>query len=150
MDSMDLGAFGFWIFVAALVVASIWKDSRLKAEKHETLRRIVEKTGAIDEAKLKQLFSESPSKGQKPGCGYRALRIAGTIVMFIGAGVLTFFGLVLSLFVLLGQTSQLPELENVAPLLVLGIGIAVAGYGLFFSSRFAEPPDNIRKEPPAS
>ena len=57
---MDAGS-GFWIFMAAIVVAGIWKEQREKAEKHETLRRIVEKTGTLDEAKLKELFSELPS-----------------------------------------------------------------------------------------
>ena len=52
---MDASA-GFWIFIAAIVVAGIWKDARAKAEKHETLRRIVEKTGTVNEAQLKELF----------------------------------------------------------------------------------------------
>lgn len=144
MDSIDLGGLGFWIFIAAIVVASMWSDSRKKAEKHETLRRIVEKTGTVDEAKLKELFAESAE--QKPGSGYRALRITGTIVMFIGAGLFVFFSLVAGLVVLLGEA--LPEAENIAPLFAAGIGIAFVGYGLFFSSRFAEPPADVRNERP--
>ena len=67
MGPFDLGALGFWIFVAACVVSSDWKDSRIQAQKHETLRRIVDKTGAIDEAKMKELFSASSSDVRKPG-----------------------------------------------------------------------------------
>lgn len=148
MDSLDLGALGFWIFVAVVVVALIWRGARDKAEKHETLRRIVEKTGRIDEEKLKELFAKPPSVEQKPGSGYRALRIGGTIVMFLGAGVITFFGFVVGLFVLLGKT--LPEVENIAPLFAVGIVIAFVGYGLFFASRFAEPPADVRNEPAES
>ena len=150
MESDGFAALGFWIFIAAIIVAAMWQETRQKAEKHETLRRIVEKTGTIDEAQLQELFSKSSSGEWKPGTSYRALRIWGTIVMFIGAGVFTFFSLVLAIFVLLGKTSELPDLENIAPLFVLGIGIAMVGFGLFFSSRFADPPDNVRNEPPAS
>jgi hypothetical protein len=146
MDSLDLGALGFWIFAAVVVVALIWSGARKKAEKHETLRRIVEKTGTIDEEKLKELFTEPPSVEQKPGSGYRALRIGGTIVMFIGAGVFTFFSIVAGLTVLRGEA--LPDVENIAPLFAVGIGIAFVGYGLFFASRFAEPPADVRNGPP--
>ena len=146
MDSAGFAALGFWIFIAVIVAAGIWKDTKQKADKHETLRRILEKTGTLDEEKMQELFSAAPSGDWKPGSGYRALRIWGTIVMFIGAGVFTFFTLVLGLFFLLGKTSELPELENFAPLFVLGIAITIAGYGLFFSSRFAEPPPKLRNE----
>jgi hypothetical protein len=148
MDPLDLGGLGLWIFLAALVVASYWRDTRLKAEKHETLRLIVEKTGAVDEAKLKELFRAPPYVEQKPGSGYRLLRILGTIVMFTGAGVFGFFSLFAGLVVLLGH--PLPDVENIVPLFVLGIGIAFLGYGLFFASRFAEPPPSSRDEPPAT
>jgi hypothetical protein len=147
MDSPGLAALGFWIFIAAIMVAGMWSDSRKKAEKHETLRRIVEKTGTIDEAKLKELFAEPACVRQKPGGGYRALRIAGSIVMFIGAGIFAFFSLVAGLFVLQGE--PLPDIENIAPLFAAGIGIAFVGFGLFFSSRFAEPPADRQNEPPA-
>jgi hypothetical protein len=114
-DGAGLAALGLWIFITAIIVAGIWQDTRQKAEKHETLRRVVEKTGTIDEAQLKALFKQPVSGEVKTGGGYRALRIIGTIVMFTGAGVFTFFSLVLGLFVLFGKTSELPELENIAP-----------------------------------
>jgi len=147
MDSVDLGGLGVFIFIAAIVVASIWKETRLKIAKHETLRQIVEKTGTLDEASLKELFSEPSAAEHRPGSGYRALRITGSIVMFIGAGVFAFFSLVAGLTVLRGE--PLPDIENIAPLFAAGIGIAFVGYGLFFSARFAEPPPEARIEPPA-
>ena len=51
----------------------------------------MEKTGEIDEARLKELFKEDPSDESAPGYAYRGLRIGGTIIMFLGAGVATFF-----------------------------------------------------------
>ena len=53
------GAGAFWIFLAVAVAVGAWEKSRKNAEKHETLRRIVEKTGTVDEAKLKELFNQS-------------------------------------------------------------------------------------------
>jgi hypothetical protein len=56
-------------------------------------RRIIEKTGTVDEAKLKELFNPAAPDWMTgaPGAGYRALRIAGTIVLWITAGLVTFF-----------------------------------------------------------
>src|SRR5690348_18077267 len=87
MHSMDFGAFGFWLFIAALVVAGYWKETRQNAEKHETLRRMIEKTGVIDEVKLREVFSSATEEKSKPGSNYRGLRIAGTIIVFVGAAM---------------------------------------------------------------
>ncbi len=141
---MDGGA-GFWIFIAAMVVGGMWYDSRQKAEKHETLRRIMEKTGTIDEAKLKELFSAtstSESSG-KPGGGYRALRVLGTMVMFLGAGIAAFF-------TLMGLLSNVSGKEIAVPIgLSVAAGVVLFGAGMFFASRFAEPPPGVRNGPPA-
>jgi hypothetical protein len=141
---MDLGALGLWIFIAAIVVAGIWRDARQKAEKHETLRRIVEKTGTIDEAKLKELFKEQASGEWKSGDGYRLLRILGTIVVFVGAGVATFVLLAAGL----GQLFYGATFDGWFAALAISAGIAMLGFGIFFSSRFAEPPPT-GNEPPA-
>lgn len=125
----DLGALGFWLFLAALFVGGYWKELRQNAEKHETLRRIMEKTGEIDEAQLKELFSAAPSDEMKPGTGYRVLRITGTIIMFIAAGL----AIVAILGLVFGHREALPALA-------IAFGAGVTGLGVFFSSRFAEPP----------
>jgi hypothetical protein len=126
----DFGALGFWIFLAALIVGGMWKESRQNAEKHETLRRIMEKTGEIDEAKLKELFSPEPDEETKPGGGYRALRITGTIIMFVAAGLAVIF---LTAGLVFGHREAFAALA-------IALGAVVAGLGVFFSSRFAEPP----------
>ena len=145
MDS-DFGALGFWIFIAAIIVASTWSSSRREAEKHETLRRILEKTGRIDEEKLKELFKAEPAEQRKPGAGYRALRIAGTIIMFIGAvpAILGTAGLLSESF---GVPPPPPDF--VVGALLIAAGITVVGLGVFFSSRFAEPPPASQNQPPA-
>jgi hypothetical protein len=137
---MDAGS-GFWIFIAAIVVAGIWKETREKAEKHETLRRIVEKTGTLDEAKLKELFSEPASKESKPGSGYRAARVAGTIVLFAGGAMATFILIALALAKVFGATRLLDDITGLTAMLGISAGIAMLGVGIFLSSRFCEPPE---------
>jgi hypothetical protein len=144
MDHSDWSGAAFWLFIAAAVASSTWAKSRREAEKHETLRRVMEKTGKIDEAKLKELFSAPTAHDwdwmkSKPGDGYRGLRIAGTIVMSIAAGVaLCFFAL--------GQTEVAPPMASVIGMSIAG-GIAVLGLGLFVSARFAEPPPDKESGP---
>jgi hypothetical protein len=132
----EFGALGFWIFLAALLVGGMWKETRQQAEKHETLRRLVEKTGTIDEAKLKELFSAAPGEQVKPGGGYRALRVTGTIIMFVAAGLGIIFA---TIGIVFGDRQAI---------VALGISAAtgIAGLGVFFSSRFAEQPPGSQYE----
>jgi hypothetical protein len=145
---MDSG-WAFWIFIAAMVVAGIWSSAREKAEKHETLRRIVEKTGTIDEAKLKELFSEPPSEESKPGWGYRVARVIGTITFFIGAGIATFASIAVGLGQLFAVTEMFQDRGGWIAAFAISLAIAILGVGIFFSSRFCEPPPGTRSEPPA-
>jgi hypothetical protein len=145
---MDSNGWAFWIFIAAVVVASIWSSARQKAEKHETLRRIVEKTGTIDEVKLKELFSE-PSEESKPGYGYRVARVIGTITFFIGAGIATFALIAVALGKAFGATAMFNDVTGWVAGFSISAGIAMLGVGIFFSSRFCEPPPGTRSEPPA-
>jgi hypothetical protein len=138
----DAGAAAFWIFIAAAVVMNRWSESRKDAEKHETLRRIFEKTGTVDEARLKELFNPTLlSQWQGGGDTYRGLRIGGTIVMFIAAGLAT-------VFLILEQTGAVDHKSGVIGLAIAS-GIAMLGVGLFFASRFAPPPDKPGNEPRA-
>jgi hypothetical protein len=149
MESSDWGAAGFWIFIAALVVGGMWSDTRKKAEKHATLRWIVEKTGSIDEAKLKQLFDDESSAEQKPGYTYRGLRISGVVVMFAGAGIATFFLVAALMAMLFDQDQMFIEAEGLIGGIAASAGVMVLGLGLFLSSRFATPPVDSRNDSPA-
>ena len=40
-----LGAIGFWLFIAAVVVAGIWFYVRKREAEHETLRRMIDESG---------------------------------------------------------------------------------------------------------
>lgn len=142
------GDVGFWIFIAALVVAGIWHDAQEKAAKHETLRRLVEKTGTIDEAKLKELFDDTQSDS-KPGYAYRGLRICGVIVMSIAAAIATFFLIAAGVGKVFGPAAMFDDITHLFAGLAVSASIAVVGLGLFLSSRFATPPPGSGNEPPA-
>jgi len=146
---MDLGALGFWIFIAAIIVAGIWQKSRREAEKHETLRRIVEKTGTIDEEKLKDLFTAPPPDESKPGYGYRVARVMGTIVLFFGAGIATFASIAAGLGKLFEVSEMFHDRGGWIAAFAISAAVSILGLGIFLSSRFCEPPPRTRSEPPA-
>lgn len=135
----DLGGAAFWIFIAVIVAASAWERTRRNAEKHETLRRIIEKTGVIDETKLKELFAPPPAvdwwrvPSAPAGGGYRALRIIGTIVMGIGAA-LAVMAVLMRIF---GPASAQTGAGIALP---MAAAIAFLGLAIFLASRYASPP----------
>lgn len=137
---ISLGAAAFWLALAAVLISGGWFKARSEALKHETLRRLVEKTGQVDEAQLRLLFTPPPPPPMAcqpppaPGEGYRALRIVGVIVASLGIGG----GL---MFWLLDTIEVLPDaLIGVA----ISSGVVVLGIGFFVSSRFAERPAQAR------
>jgi hypothetical protein len=134
---MDIGAAAFWISTAAVMIAVGWFASRSEAEKHETLRRLIEKTGTVDEEKWKELFNPQSLPGhlRSPGEGYRMLRVTGTIVMFGAVGLAVFFLLI--------------DMPSTVSGMAIAAGVALFGAGLFFSSRFATPPARPTEQSPS-
>jgi hypothetical protein len=133
---LDIGGAAFWIFIAVVVWASVWEKARRNAEKHETLRRIIEKTGVVDEVKLKELFAPPPASDAwkaPPGSGGRALRIVGSIVMGIGAALAIFSAI-------MRQFGPATGLHGATIGLSMGVAVAFVGLAIFLSSRYAAPP----------
>jgi hypothetical protein len=136
---MAIGAAAFWMFLAAIVISGKWRSMRREAVRHETLRFLVEKNQKIDEAQLAELLNPKLPAApewlvprQKPGDGYRALRVFGTILMFVafGLGIAGFWrGMILGKYdkSVLGIATAIPL-------------VAMVGAGLFFASRFVTPP----------
>jgi hypothetical protein len=124
MDSTTagLGALGFWIFIAAVVVGGIWSDIRRRESQQETLRRMIESGQHLDPAVIDQLLE----KGDKETQG-RDLRVAGLITAAAAPGLA-----ILGLF--LGQLN-----EKVIPAL-LGVSVLVVfvSVGLFLAARLVE------------
>jgi hypothetical protein len=148
MDSaipvISLGAAAFWIALAAVLIASGWFKSRAEAQKHETLRRMIEKTGTVDEARLSELFRPAapppgatqpvPWKMTQPPPGYnRKLGfIMGTIFLSVAGGLAVLF------LILDAAGVNLPEENWIG--LAIAAAIGVFGVGVFVASLFADPP----------
>jgi hypothetical protein len=129
-------AVAFWIAVAAVIIAMGWFKSRNDAEKHETLRRIVEKTGQIEETQFKALFQEPnpiwQPKPAKPGAAYRTMRILGTLLLCVAVGLCVLFAILVSIDERSGHGSM------------IGFGVAsivaMVGVGLHIGTRFVPRP----------
>ncbi len=79
----SLGALGFWIFIAAIVVAGIWSDTRKREIQQETLRRIVESGKDIDAAMLDKLIAAGRGDARPD----KDLKTSGIIMLFIAPGL---------------------------------------------------------------
>jgi len=121
-------AVAFWIAVAGVLIAGGWFKSRNDAQKHATLRTIIEKTGTVDEAQLRGLFEPGYVK-QTPGDIHAFLRVLGTIVMFTSVGLLLFFTIYRQ------AVSEQGGTVGLAAALI----VAAVGAGFFFASRFVDP-----------
>jgi hypothetical protein len=138
----------FWLAVAAVIITAGWFKSKGEAQKHQTFRTIIEKTGTVDEAQLKLLIPpQSPNPFRNaPGAGYRALRVSGAILMFVGGAGLLFGGILLS--GLIFDPAQ-GRGDGVGIFTALGVAALNFGAGLFYSSRFAEKPAAESERPGA-
>jgi hypothetical protein len=140
-----LGAAAFWIALAAVLIASSWFKLRREALKQETLLRMIEKTGQLDEAQVKLLFPPPPPSAwshlqppsKPPGDGYHdgriAMKVVGTILLSIAAGLLILFSLA-AIF----SSGPVPD-EAFLAFGVVGL-LAALGTGFFIGARFIYPP----------
>jgi hypothetical protein len=121
-----LGAFGFWIFIAAIVVAGIWYDARRKESQQETLRRVVESGREISPEMIDRLMGVNWS-----GETERDLKVAALIVLAIAPGMF-----ILSLF--------LGSISAEARVAVMGASVLVAfiGAGLGLAAKLVSRTNN--------
>ncbi len=114
-----LAALGFWLFLAAMVVAGIWSGARKRESQQETLRRVVESGQQLDVAVIDRMLGASGGN-ERPD---RDLKVSGIIVMFVSPG-LSILGWFLGRF-----NDKIFELMIGVALLVfiVGIGLYVAG-----------------------
>ena len=142
---MNLGVAAFWIFVAAAVVASIWKSRHTETLRHETVRLLIEKGQKIDEAELAKLLNPAPpnwmgvqQKPSKPGDIYRGLRIFGTIIIFFALGlfiVCVWRGMMLGV-----HERSVMDIATAIPI------VGMVGVGLFVASRYVpRPPSDANR-----
>jgi uncharacterized membrane protein YraQ (UPF0718 family) len=138
---MELGVAAFWLFIAACVVAGIWRQKNSEAIRHETLRQLIAKEQKLDEAQIEKLLNPTHGSGwaafqehshMAPGSGYRTLRIFGSITIFLS------FGLAIAAAWIRFFRGQINE--DVAGAVIAASILIMIGIGLFFSSRFAPKP----------
>ncbi len=134
---ISLGAAAFWISLAAVMIASGWFKIRRDQLKHETLLRLIEKTGQLDAEQVKLLFPLPPppqwpahlSQPADPEAGWKLVRGFGTVILSVAAGLWILFTILLEFGTALQQ-------ENA----IVGYGAAsivtCVGLGFFVASRY--------------
>jgi len=142
---VTFGWAAFWIALAAVIISGRWLKARREAMKYDTIVRLAEKTGRIDEEQFKLLF---PPPGPlpphwfappPPGNGRMVLRVFGTILMFAGTGLVV--------AILLLSAHYRGMLDASVGRLVSGILLAFLGAGLFIAGRFAPARREDREVP---
>lgn len=121
MDGVfGLAAFGFWMFIAAAVVAGIWDDVRKREAEHETLRRMIEAGKQPSPDMVDKLLGHK----KEPA---RDLKVAGLIVSFVAPGL-----------AIMGWVISFTAEEAFMPLLGVSLLVAFVGAGLLTAARFLE------------
>lgn len=129
----------FWIALAAVIVSGRWLKARREALKYDTIVRLAEKTGRIDEEQFKLLFPPPHPLPKhwfappEPGQGRMVLRVFGTIALSIALG--------------LGAVFLVVSLRPIEGGVGFAIILAFFGAGLFVASRFAPGRRGDREAP---
>ena len=119
-----LAGLGFWLFLAAVVVANVLAASRKRESQQETLRRIVESGQHLDVAVIDRMLGANGGSERRPD---RELKVSGIIVMFVAPGLL-----ILGWF--------LGRFNDKAFHLMIGVGLLVfiVGIGLYVAGKMTE------------
>ena len=124
MDTVGggLGALGFWLFIAAIIVAGTWYDVRRKESQQETLRRLVESGQDLNPDLIEKLVKAGGSKSLE-----RNLKVAALITFSAAPG----------LFALGYVLSYLNE-DILWPLSGVSLLVAFVGAGLYAAAKLVE------------
>ncbi|MCB1684553.1 MAG: hypothetical protein R3E82_11315 [Pseudomonadales bacterium] len=76
-----LAALGFWLFIAAVVIAGLWDGIRKREAQHETLRRLMESGQPVDHALIDKILG-----GERKQIG-RELKIGAMITLACAPGL---------------------------------------------------------------
>ncbi len=115
-----MGAFAFWLFLAAVVVAGVWSDVKEKQAKQQTLRDMLDKSESLDEATLEKLIALiEGDRQEKARSTKKGLEVAHKITLGVAPG-LALLGLMVGAFL---------------PLLGVAALVGCVSYGLLMASR---------------
>jgi len=113
-----LGALGFWLFVAAIVLGGIWDGARRRETQHETLRRMIESGQPLDQKLVDRLLGLDKRLDVD-------LKVAGLICLGLAPG-LALLGWLIGLK---SEGAFLPLLGTAALVTCIGGGLLIAaGY----------------------
>ncbi len=119
MYASGSGALGFWLFLAAVVVAGIWFDARKRESDQETLRRLVESGQRIDPAMVDKILKVGSSNSRID----RDLKVGGLITLSVAPGLF-----LLGFFLAKLEERMMDVMLGVSLLVgFVGIGLLVAG-----------------------
>lgn len=139
---IGLGAAAFWIALAAVLIAGGLFKTRREAQKQQTLLRLVERTGQLDEQQVKLLFPPPPPPGPLPphwfappdkDAGRQMARIFGTLCLAVAVGLTI-------LFAILRTFGTAPQQVNAIPGFGAAALVACVGVGLFIAARYMAKP----------
>ena len=116
-----LGAFGFWIFIAAVVVAGMWYDLRNKQSQQETIREIIKKGKAIDKDEIETIMNTAKDDSKL----YKELKLSALIMIFIALGM-----------ALMGIAISMAKPSALLPLLGVSLLMVCISLGLFAAAKF--------------
>lgn len=118
-----LGAMAFWIFVAAVVVASYWDAIKKRETQHETIRRVIESGKEIDEATMNRLMTLG--KGSS-GRVDRDFKVTALWMLPVGPSLLL-MGYILSSLNEDFSEAFIPLLAVGGMLLLMSVGFWISG-----------------------
>lgn len=123
----------FWIALAAVIIMGAWNSRRSAELRHGTLRLMLEKGEKVDETVLLGLLKPADpyASNAKPGDAYKALRIIGTMVLFLAPGL----ALLLNVIGFINGTREVQVIG-----LAIGGLLALLGAGLHVCTRFVDRP----------
>lgn len=116
---VGIGALGFWLFIALIVIGGMWYSIREKEIKQETIRRLIESGRDVDPAVMDKLIGQDKRLD-------RELMVAGLIVLFVAPGL-----------ALLGWFISLLSAPWLLPMLGVAVLVAFVGIGLIVAAKIA-------------
>ncbi len=116
-----IAAIGFWLFLAAVVVAGMWYDIRKRETQQRTLRSMLESGQPLDEALVDKLLSASTGGRARLA---RELMVWGIVVLFTAPGL-----------ALLGWFIGLQYAPALFPLLGTAVLVGFVAIGLLVAAR---------------
>jgi hypothetical protein len=123
MYAAGYGALGFWLFLAAIIVAGIWFDARKRESDQETLRRIVESGQRVDQAMLDRILKAGTSNSRID----QDLKVGGLITLSVAPGLY-----------LLGFFLSKVEPQMMDVMLGVSLLVGFVGIGLLAAGKMAE------------